>query len=65
MDVSCNSDSDWGKTISVSGIPEKNVFSFTAKLQIYLGGSVFSTVPRMWITVQDLIFIFHFHFFLN
>lgn len=62
MDLSPGSDSDWGKTISVTSIPMKNAFAFTGKGQVYLEGSVFSTVPRMWITMQDLIFILLFIF---
>lgn len=47
-----------GKNISVSGNPEKNLFPFMGKGQVFLGGRVFSTGRRIQITVQGLIFIF-------
>lgn len=56
------SDSDWGKPINVSASPEKKIFPFIGKGQVYLGGSVFSTVPRMCIlgeaSFSFIIFIF-------
>lgn len=49
---------DWGKTISVSGISEKNIFPFQGKGQVYPAGSVYSPEPRTWRTMQAFIFIF-------
>lgn len=39
-DASHSFNSDFGKTISVSGNPEKNVLPFMGKGQVFLGGSV-------------------------